>query len=70
MLLKHLLELLCIERSGTIIIKLEEYILNIVLRLQLIFSLHVEFFGCTFVTREEPVLGVQASHYIAHIAKV
>ena len=35
--------------------------------MQLRLRLHVEIFGCVPVTREEPVLGVLATHHVAHV---
>ena len=56
MLLKHLLQLLSIESARTVVIKLKEDVLDIVLSLQLHLGLHIEIFGCALVARHEPVL--------------
>ena len=44
MLLEHLLQLKCIKSTRAIVIKLEKDVFNIILRLQLSFSLHIEVF--------------------------
>jgi len=66
MLLKHLLQLLCIESARTVIIKLKEDVLHIVLSLQLHFGLDIEVFGCVLVARHKPVLSGLTAHDVAH----
>ena len=50
MLLKHLLQLLGVESARTVVVELKEHIFDVILRLQLHFRLHIEIFGCIFVT--------------------
>ena len=62
MLLEHLLQLLCIKRARTIIIKLEEDILDVILSLQLTFSLHIKVLRLGRVAGLKPVLRCHTSH--------
>ena len=68
MRLEHLLQLLGVQRARTVVIELEEDILDVILGPQLRLRLDIELFGGVLVARHEPVLGGQSSHNVADIA--
>ena len=69
MSLKHLLQFLGVKRTRAIVIKLKEDILNVILGLELGFSLDIEVLCCFHMAGHEPVLSVQTAHHLTHIAK-